>query len=610
MRNFNSLYNIDTPDFIKDLSIDELYSLSNTIREFLIYSLSKTGGHVSSNLGVIELTIALHYVFDMKKDKLIFDVGHQCYTHKILTGRAKLFDSLRKFNGLSGFPRKEESAYDIWETGHSSTSLSAALGMAVNRDLNNGSEHILSIIGDGALTGGMALEALNNIGYDQRKLLIILNDNQMSISKNVCALMPKHIYKDIYANSPYMSELKKYSNKYYKSTKDFFETINIKYSGPIDGHNIEDLIRSLNSLKNIHKPCVLHVITKKGKGIKHAENDNLGSWHGIGPFNTSDFIKISSKKDNHRAWGSVISETVERLAEKDKNIICISPAMTKGSKLEFFKKKFPDRLFDVGIAEQHGATFSSALALSGLKPIFFIYSTFLQRAYDQVIHDIARQNINMVIAIDKCGFATGDGDTHHGIYDISFLRPIPNISIVMPKDQTEAQHLLYNCLYNYKDNGVIAYRYPRGYTPLKHVKYFENIEFGTWSIEKEGNDLSILAFGPMIEVAHEISKKLETQGINIKIVNARFIKPLDETMLHHIFKSGTPIITIEEASKIGGFGSGICEFAIKHKYKNDIEIFGIEDSFFYQGDNDSLRKLSGLDPNIIIDKITSIISLK
>lgn len=610
MKNFNYLYDIIEPSFLKNLSIDELYSLSENIREFLIYSLSLTGGHVSSNLGVIELTIALHYIFDMNHDKLIFDVGHQCYTHKILTGRAKFFKTLRKFNGLSGFPRRDESKYDIWETGHSSTSLSASLGLAVERDFKNGSENIITVIGDGALTGGMALEALNNIGYEQRKLIIILNDNQMSISKNVSALSPKNTknLKNIYDLSDKISNLKNINLLQYKNTKNFFENLNIHYTGPIDGHNINDLINNLNKIKTINKPCLLHVITKKGMGLKMAENDKNGSWHGIGPFNTSTGLKIKNKKVNERSWGSVISETIERLAEKDKKIICITPAMTKGSKLEFFKNKFPDRTFDVGIAEQHGATFSAALSISKLKPIFFVYSTFLQRAYDQIIHDIARQNLNMVLAVDKCGFATGDGDTHHGIYDISFLRPIPNISIIMPKDQIEAQNLLYNSLYNYFDKGLIAFRYPRGYTELTHVKNFENIEFGTWSIEKEGTDLIILTFGTMIETAYKISEKLSKDHINVKIINARFIKPLDEKLLHELFKSGLPIITIEEACKIGGFGTSICEFAIKHKYKNDIEIFGIEDYFFQHGDTNNLHKLNNLDSESIINKIQSLIS--
>lgn len=610
MKNFNYLYDIIEPSFLKNLSIDELYSLSENIREFLIYSLSLTGGHVSSNLGVIELTIALHYIFDMNHDKLIFDVGHQCYTHKILTGRAKFFKTLRKFNGLSGFPRRDESKYDIWETGHSSTSLSASLGLAVERDFKNGSENIITVIGDGALTGGMALEALNNIGYEQRKLIIILNDNQMSISKNISALSPKNTknLKNIYDLSDKISNLKNINLLQYKNTKNFFENLSIHYTGPIDGHNINDLINNLNKIKKIDKPCLLHVITKKGMGLKMAENDKNGSWHGIGPFNTSTGLKIKNKKINERTWGSVISETIERLAEKDKKIICITPAMIKGSKLEFFKNKFPDRTFDVGIAEQHGATFSAALSISKLKPIFFVYSTFLQRAYDQIIHDIARQNLNMVLAVDKCGFATGDGDTHHGIYDISFLRPIPNISIVMPKDQIEAQNLLYNSLYNYSDKGLIAFRYPRGYTELTHVKNFENIKFGTWSIEKEGTDLIILTFGTMVETAHKISEKLSKDNINVKIINARFIKPLDEKLLHKLFKSGLPIITIEEACKIGGFGTSICEFAIKHKYKNDIEIFGIEDYFFQHGDTNNLHKLNNLDSESIINKIQSLIS--
>ncbi len=612
MKNFNYLYDIVNPNFIKTLSIENLYSLAKKIREFLIYSLSKTGGHVSANLGVIELTIALHYVFDFDEDKLIFDVGHQCYTHKILTGRAKFFKNLRKFGGLSGFPRRDESIYDVWETGHSSTSLSACMGMAINRDLKNRNENIVAVIGDGALTGGMALEALNNIGYEQRKLIIILNDNQMSISPNISAMNPstQKPFLNLHNSLHEISNLKNMNLPYHRNIKTLFKNINIGYSGPIDGHNMKDLINSLENLKSINKPHVLHVITKKGNGLKIAEDDNRGSWHGIGPFDISTGLKIKNKKSNHRSWSSVISETVERLANNDDKIICITPAMIKGSKLEFFAKKFPNRIFDVGIAEQHGTTFSASLALSNLKPILFMYSTFLQRAYDQIIHDIARQNINMILAVDKCGFATGDGDTHHGIYDISFLRPIPNVSIIMPKNQTEAQNLLYNCLYKYSDKGLIAFRYPRGYSKLAHVENFVDIEFGSWTIEKEGTDLIILTFGPMVDIAFEISKELSYKNIDIKIINARFIKPMDEILLHEIFKSNLPIVTIEESCKIGGFGSGICEFAIKHKYKNDIEIFGIEDSFFQHGDLENLRKLSNLDSESIINKIQSLIKIK
>ena len=606
MKKFDYLYDIVTSSFLKNMSIDKLYSLAREIREFLIHSLSVTGGHVSPNLGVVELTIAIHYVFDLNRDKLIFDVGHQCYTHKILTGRAKFFNSLRKFNGISGFPRRDESKYDVWETGHSSTSLSAGLGMTISRDFENKNHDIITIIGDGALTGGMAMEALNNISYSQKKLIIIYNDNQMSISKNVGAFSPNNIdenFLNLYSSSNEISDLKNINSKDYNTAKNYFENLKLNYIGPIDGHNIKDLIDNLSKIKDINTPCVLHVITKKGKGLEFAENDKIGSWHGMGPFNLLTGTKIKNKNLKHRAWASVISETIERFAEKDKNIVCITPAMSKGSKLEFFKKKFPDRFFDVGIAEQHGMTFSGALSLSNLKPIYFVYSTFLQRAYDQLIHDVAKQNLNLLIAIDKCGFATGDGDTHHGIYDISFLRPIPNISIIMPKDQIEAQELLYNSLYNPSYKGPIAFRYPRGYTELTPITNFNNIEFGTWTVEKDGNDLIILTFGTMINTAHKISKELSKSNISVKIINARFIKPLDENLLHDIFKQNLPIITIEEACKIGSFGANICEFAIKHKYKNDIEVFGIEDLFFNHGDTENLHKISGLSPEHILDKI-------
>ncbi|MGL5296405.1 MAG: 1-deoxy-D-xylulose-5-phosphate synthase [Culicoidibacterales bacterium] len=631
-KKYEYLLDISGPEFIKDFTIDQMEILASDIRQFLIETLSKTGGHVAPNLGVVELTLALHYVFDSPIDKLIFDVGHQCYIHKILTGRANQFEQLRQYQGLSGFPRLEESIHDAFETGHSSTSLSAAMGMAVARDLRGEQHHIIPIIGDGALTGGMALEALNHIGDEQRPMVIVLNDNEMSISKPVGAInrqleairvnknyaQAKQVFRSALESIPVVGDSLATTAERVKTRakraivtseeSNLFDALGILYLGPIDGHNFHDLISAFQLAKQVNRPVVVHVMTQKGRGYLPAQSDERGSWHGIGSFDLETGRKHHKKANyDDRVWSCIVSQTLERFAEKDKRLVAITPAMIKGSKLEFFQKKFPDQTYDVGIAEQHAATFAGGLAISGMKPVYFVYSTFLQRAYDQVIHDLARQKLDVVIAVDRCGFATGDGDTHHGIYDISFLRAIPELTIVMPKDQIEAQHLFYSVLYEYEGKGTIAYRYPRGYTTYTPIQLFEPIPYGSWTIERNGKDATVITFGPMVAKALAYAAVLAESGIELQVVNARFIKPMDEKMLTRILAIQKPVFTIEEGSVVGGFGSAVAQWNNQYQYQCPLHMFGIDDTYHAQGDSVSLFEESGLGDAHIIETIKEMV---
>jgi len=608
------LSEIKNPSFLKKMTNNELRELSEEIRKFLISKLSVTGGHIGPNLGVVELTIALHKEFSSPEDKFIWDVGHQSYVHKILTGRACEFDTLRQYKGLCGFPKMIESEHDVWETGHSSTSLSAAMGMVIARDLKKTDEHIIPIIGDGALTGGMALEALNHIGHEKKDMIVILNDNEMSIAPNVGALHNvlgrlrtagkyqwvkdelEYLLKKIPAVGGKLAgtaERVKDSLKYLLVSGIFFEELGFTYLGPVDGHSYEDLFENLQYAKKTKGPVLLHVITKKGKGYKPAETDTIGTWHGTGPYKieTGDFVKPSSAPP---AWSSLISETVLKLAREDERIVAITPAMPVGSKLEKFAKEFPTRMYDVGIAEQHATTMAAGLATQNMKPFLAIYSTFLQRAYDQVVHDVCRQNLNVFFGIDRAGLVGADGETHQGVFDIAFLRHIPNLVLMMPKDENEGQHLV-NTALKY-DDGPIAIRYPRGNglgVPMD--EQLKEIPIGTWEIVKDGQDVAILTFGTTIPMALQVAEKLKQEDISVKVVNARFIKPLDESMLHEIFAENMSVLTIEEAVLQGGFGSAVMEFAHDHGYHQaTIERMGIPDEYIEHGEVTELLEEIGL----------------
>ncbi|MFC3882859.1 1-deoxy-D-xylulose-5-phosphate synthase [Bacillus songklensis] len=624
------LTSIRNPQFLKKMSKEELIQLSGDIRQFLINELSVTGGHIGPNLGVVELTIALHKVFNSPKDKFLWDVGHQSYVHKILTGRACEFATLRQYKGLCGFPKRTESEHDVWETGHSSTSLSAAMGMATARDLKKSKEYIIPIIGDGALTGGMALEALNHIGHEQKDMIVILNDNEMSIAPNVGALHSilgrlrtagkYHWVKDeletllkkvpaVGGKLAFTAERVKDGLKYMFVTGMFFEDLGFTYLGPVDGHNFDDLFENLHYAKKTKGPVLVHVITKKGKGYLPAESDKIGTWHGTGPYKieSGDFIKPESAPIG---WSKLVSDTVLKLAREDERIVAITPAMPVGSKLEKFQQEFPDRMYDVGIAEQHAATMAAGLATQNMKPFLAIYSTFLQRAYDQVVHDICRQNLNVFIGIDRAGLVGADGETHQGVFDIAFLRHIPNMVLMMPKDENEGQHMVYTAL-QYND-GPIAMRYARGNglgVPLD--KELRQLPIGKWEVLKEGDDAVILTFGTTIPMAIEAAACLEKQGISVEVVNARFIKPLDEEMLHAIFASERPVLTIEEAVLQGGFGSAVLEFAADHRYyQTIIDRMGIPDRFIEHGSVSKLLEEIELTTTDVVKRIEQLVQSK
>ncbi|MEK4028858.1 MULTISPECIES: 1-deoxy-D-xylulose-5-phosphate synthase [Bacillaceae] len=619
------LLSIKSPAFLKGLTIDELNDLSMDIRQFLIENLSRTGGHIGPNLGVVELTVALHRCFNSPQDKILWDVGHQSYVHKILTGRAGQFESLRQYKGLCGFPKMAESEHDVWETGHSSTSLSAAMGMAIARDLKKEQSYIVPVIGDGALTGGMALEALNHIGHEKKNMIVILNDNEMSIAPNVGALHSilgrlrtagkynwvkdelEGLLKKIPAVGGKMAqtaERLKDSLKYLLVSGMFFEELGFTYLGPIDGHNYEELLENLQYAKKTEGPVLLHVLTKKGKGYGPAELDTKGTWHGTGPYkiDTGDLIKPVGQPP---AWSALVSETVRKIARKDERIVAITPAMPVGSKLLGFAEEFPDRMFDVGIAEQHAATVAAGLATQGMKPFLAIYSTFLQRAYDQVVHDICRPNLNVFIGIDRAGLVGADGETHQGVFDIAFLRHIPNMVLMMPKDENEGQHMVHTAIQY--DNGPIAMRFPRGNgLGVAMDEELKQIPIGSWEVLREGTDAAILTFGTTISMALKAAAMAEKQGLSVKVVNARFIKPFDESMLMSIFEANMPILTIEEAVLQGGFGSAVIEFAHDHGfYGQVIDRMGIPDCFIEHGSVNALLEEIGLTEETAVRKLAA-----
>lgn len=606
-----NLYDIKEPCDIKSCSFKELDELAGDIREFLIQSISKTGGHLSSNLGIVELTLALHYVFDSPKDKFIFDVGHQSYVHKMLTGRLKDFSNLRQYKGIAGFQKRGESIHDPWEAGHSSTSLSAALGMAVARDLDGAHFHILPIIGDGALSGGMAMEALNQIGSEQRNMIIIFNDNNMSISKNVGAMDEaftrlrtsrsythlkddlKHSLSTTRLGSNVLDTMKRVKNAVKDNIVDtsIFGEFNIDYLGPVDGHNIKNLVKVLKIAKQHEGPIVLHVITQKGKGYSFAEHDEEGAWHGVSQFDPKTGQSLAKNPPQHKSWSEVISATVLDLAHSNQDILAITPAMKNGSKLQKFFEAYPQRSFDCGIAEEHAMTFAAGLAAAGKRPFISIYSSFLQRAYDQIHHDVARMKLPVVIGIDRCGLVGEDGETHHGVFDIAMLRPIPNMILAQPKDSEEAQNLVYSAFQ--QNQYPYAIRYPRGSVPYKKLSAYSYIEAGTWSYQDTGKpQLIVISYGSDVD---KIVQKAEANQLSLRVVNARFFKPFDTEMLEELCAMQLPIMIYESDVQIGGLSSAIIEYANDHGLKNTFVRIGLRDHFVEHGSIPKLRKVEQVD---------------
>ena len=606
----NLLDKINSPKDLKKLNRNELTKLCEEIRTFIIESVSKTGGHLSSNLGVIELTVALHYVFDCPLDKFIWDVGHQTYPHKILTGRKKKMSSLRAMSGISGFPKIAESDYDIFGTGHSSTSISAALGMAEAIKKKNLHHKAIAIIGDGAMTAGMAFEGLNNAGNSKNNILVILNDNDMSISKNVGALnnylaklMSGNLYGSIKRSSkavlsaiPPMLEFAKRAEEHVKGMVipgTLFEEFGFNYIGPIDGHDIDALVDTLSNLKELQGPQFLHVATQKGYGYEPAEIDP-NKFHGVGQFNLDDGTQPSKIKKT--SYTDVFGNWIIDMAMIDKKLCAITPAMSDGSGLNKFAEKFPDRFFDVGIAEQHAITFAAGLACENYKPVIAIYSTFLQRAYDQLIHDVALQNIPMLFAIDRAGIVGQDGPTHSGSFDLSFLRCIPNIVIMAPSNENECRQMLFT---GFKFKGISVVRYPRGEGPGAIVKSkMAAIPIGKAETIKKGKKIALLVFGNMLNEALKVADK-----INATVVNMRFIKPLDIKLIRDLASSHKLLVTLEENAISGGAGSAVLEVISEYDLKCQTLLLGLPDKFVEQGSQEQLRKEYGLDASSIIKSI-------
>lgn len=618
---YRYLDQVNSPQDIKKLNIEEMDMLAKDIRKFLVKSISETGGHLASNLGIVELTLALHKVFDSPNDKFIWDVGHQAYVHKIITGRKDLFSTLRQLDGLSGFPKEEESEHDIFDTGHSSTSISAALGIAKARDIKKDQYSVIPIIGDGALTGGIALEALNYLGDIGTDMTVILNDNEMSIDKNVGG-MSKYfsrliknssvdMFKDEFEKLLSVTSTGEFISKTAYKLKDtlinsfgpeeseFFDSIGIKYIGPIDGHDIHQLLESLNYAKMLKGPVLLHVITKKGRGYRFAENQP-DKYHGVSKFDIKEGVKPSSKK----SISEVVGEKLVDLASKDESVVAITAAMPSGTGLDIFEKSYPNRFFDVGIAEQHATTFAAGLAKNGMKPYFAVYSTFLQRAYDQVIHDVCLTNKPVTFMIDRAGLVGNDGETHHGVYDLSFLNPIPNIVVMAPKDTEELKSMIDLSM---NLDSPVAIRYARGSSYLLDKGHYGEIELGKSEVLNRGKNVAVLAIGNMVKQALDACEELKKDNIDVTVVNARFLKPMDVELLRNIFENHKNIITIEDNSKVGGYGSSINDFALQNHFDVNIVNLGIGDSFIEHGSQEELYEIAGISAKKIKEAVEKMI---
>ena len=608
---------INEANDIKKIEPEAYDALASEIRSFIIESVSEHGGHLASNLGVVELTMALHLCMDFPNDKLIWDVGHQAYTHKLLTGRKEDFSSLRTFGGMSGFPKHKESPCDAFDTGHSSTSISAALGYARARDLKGEDRTVVAVIGDGSMTGGMAYEALNNVSHLKSNMIIVLNDNKMSISENVgglskhlTALRTRESYMDFKIDVE--KKLKQIPHvgdsvaRGVKKSKDsirqlfvkggFFEDFGIKYIGPIDGHDIKEMVRVLNALKKLNEPVVMHVVTQKGRGYIPAEK-NPSAFHGVGSFDIATGESLAGKSVSYT---SVFSKTICKLGKAHPDIVTICAAMPDGTGLTAFKKHFPDRFFDVGIAEQHAVTFAAGLAAGGLHPFVAVYSSFLQRAYDQIIHDVCIQNLPVVFCVDRAGLVGADGETHQGIFDLSFMSMIPNMTVCAPKNKYELYDMLY---FAYHYNGPIAIRYPRGaaYEGFKNMR--PPIVYGRSETMFEGEKVALVAVGSMVETAVRVREQLQEKGINATVVNARFVCPLDTECLDRLSENHQWIVTMEENVLKGGFGEACGDYILKKNENMRLIHVGVPDVYVEHGSVDQLKKTLHMDADSITERI-------
>ena len=621
------LDNIAGPEDLKKMDREDFPKLALEIRDALLETISKTGGHLASNLGIVELTIAMHYVFNNPKDKFVWDVGHQSYVHKLLTGRRERFSTLRQYQGLSGFTKREESEHDHWNCGHGGTSISAAIGFAKARDIKKGDNHVLAIIGDGSLTAGMAFEGLNHTGHLKSDMIVILNDNEMAISENVGGMsaylsqiltgqvmtkFKSEIDQLLLAIPGIGKDISRYAHKLNEAIKGIFipgrlfEDLGFRYIGPVDGHDVDVLIDTLDTTKELKGPTLIHVMTRKGKGYEVAEG-KADIWHGAKPFDiaTGEF----HKKKANPAYTSIFAEALIELAKEDEKIIGITAAMPDGTGISKFGKVFPERTFDVGMAEQHGVSFAGALSIEGLRPVAAIYSTFLQRAYDQVVHDICLMNLSVTFAMDRAGIVGEDGATHQGLYDIAYLRTLPNMVVMAPKDENELRHMLKTAIYH---PGPAALRYPRGSglgVPLDAE--MQTLEIGKGEVLKEGNYIAIFAYGHMVKSAEDVAEQLEKEGVSVAVINARFVKPIDKELVHRFAKSTKRLVTLEEHSEQGGFGSAVLEALHGDPALADVKVkcIGVADEVIEHGALALVRKDLKLDIDSLFESITSFFDL-
>ena len=627
------LKNIHSPKDIRDFTLEQLQELCDEIRNYTIETVTAVGGHLAPTLGAVELTVALHHVFDTPKDKLVWDVGHQAYAHKILTGRFSSMNTIRQFGGLSGFLKRTESEYDVFGAGHASTSISAALGVAAARDQKNQDYKVASVIGDGSLTGGLAYEGLNNSGILNTQILVVLNDNEMSISPNVGA-MSKYLTRittnplynkirneiwNITDSLPWGKKLsKKILHKIDESLKALlvpgvlFNELGFRYFGPIDGHDINELVKTLKNIKNINQPVLLHIITKKGKGLVSTREDNgeyhrdAVKFHAVKPNSTNGQVKKSTDK-TIPSFQDVFGYLSCEVARNRDDTICITAAMREGTGLVPYAKEFPNRYYDVGIAEGHGVTFSAGFATEGLRPIVAIYSTFLQRAFDHIVHDVAIQHLPVIFCMDRAGIAGEDGPTHHGSLDIAYLRCIQDMVDSAPRNGNEFRHLLYSAL-NQKES-PFSIRYPKSSAiDFDLDSQAELLPIGSWEVLRTGSDIVVLAVGPLSYNVERVAELLQNENISIEIVNCRFIKPMDESYLRSLIERFDLVITIEEGVIVGGFGDGVSSWLLENNFQGRIKRLGLPDSFIQHGKRDELLSEIGLDENGIIDTIKSLVN--
>ena len=621
------LEKINGPEDLKKLSVKELYQLAADIRKTIVNTVSEKGGHLAPSLGVVELTLALHYVFRSPWDKIVWNVGHQCYAHKLITGRRDRFHTLRQQDGISGFPKRSESEHDALDTGHSSTSISAALGMATAADLKDENKKVVAVIGDGSMTAGLAFEALNNAGHLRKDLIVILNDNEMSISPNVGALSSflsrkltsrfatkvKMEMEGLLKRSGFGENIWSLLKKSEDSLKSLltpgmlFEALQFEYVGPIPGHHLETLIETLNNVKEIPGPVLVHVLTKKGKGYPPAEK-HPDLFHGLGPFDKATGKPKKPAKPSPPSYTEIFGNTMVRLAREDQRIVGITAAMPAGTGLKYLAEAVPERFFDVGIAEQHAVTFAAGMALEGMRPVVAVYSSFMQRAYDQVVHDVCLSNLPVVFAMDRAGLVGDDGPTHHGVFDVSFMRAVPNMVVMSPKDENELQHMLYTAL---RHEGPSAIRYPRGSGVGVSLDWqLQELEIGKAELVRQGDQLAIIALGHLVNTALEAAEKLAGQGIEAAVVNARFAKPLDKEIIRQMAEQTGRIITLEENALMGGFGSAVLE-ALNDMGISGVKIerLGLPDRFIEHGSQPLLRKEAGIDTEAVLTAARKILGM-